>query len=933
MTLRSLVLAAALAAPLSAQQPADKLPVDSQVIVGHLPSGLTYYIRANPKPEHRAELRLVVNAGSVLEDDKQRGLAHFVEHMAFNGTEHFKKNELVTFLEKSGMRFGADLNAYTSFDETVYMLTLPTDSVSIFDRGFEILRDWSHGLTFDPAEIQKERGVVIEEWRLGRGASTRIQDKQWPIAFLNSRYAVRLPIGQKSVLETFKREDLVRFYLEWYRPDLMAVVAVGDFDPKRVERLIRASFQDVVGPKVVAQRTTFPVPDNDTTLFAIATDKEETQSAVSVIYKHPIRPQGTVADYRRDAVGRLYNEMLNARFAELMQQANPPFLGAGSSQGRVVRSEDAYVLGAAVKDGGIERGLDALLTEAERVDKFGFAQSELDRAKKNTLRGLERAFAERDKTNSGAFASEYVQSFLENDPIPGIAYEYQLTQKLLPTITIEEVNKLASEGISEKNRIILVSAPDKPGVPVPTRAQLLATFASVKKKTIEPYKDVATNAPLLETPPVPGTVTKVATIPELGVTQWTLSNGARVFVKPTDFKADQVLFSAFAPGGTSLANDHDAPYAAVGSFFAAAGGVGRFGPIDLQKALAGKSLRVPQPSVGELYQTLGGQASPGDLETFFQLVYLAFTAPRKDTTVFASLKSRFRDQLVNRGADPDQVYEDTLNAILSQHNKRERPLSAVMIDSLQLDPWHAFLRARLADVSSFTFVIVGNVSVDSLKPLVEKYIASIPAPQGKPHETWRDTGVHPPTGVVKAVVRKGVEPKASTRIVFSGAFDFTPANRYAINALADVMTIRLRDRLREELGGTYDVSVGASPSQYPRGEYFFTIDFGSAPDRVGALTRAVFAYIDTLKTKGPLASEVGKVKEQQRREQETNIKQNGYWQSVLVSKAMSGEDPRTLLELGKRIAALTPDAIMLAARAYLNTSNYVQASLIPETKK
>ncbi|MDQ6831464.1 MAG: insulinase family protein, partial [Gemmatimonadota bacterium] len=703
--------------------------------------------------------------------------------------------------------------------------------------------------------------------------------------------------------------------------------------PKRVEQLIRERFQDVVGSKVVAQRATFPVPDNDTTLFAIATDKEETQSAVSVIFKHPAQPEGTVAAFRRDAVARLYNAMLNARFGELTQLANPPFLGAGSSQGHIVRTQDAYVLGAAVKDGGIERGLDALLTEAERVDKFGFAQSELDRAKKNTLRGMERAFAERDKTNSSAFAGEYVQSFLESDPIPGISYEYQLTQKLMPTITIEEVNKLASEGISEKNRIILVSAPDKKGVPVPTRQQLLAVFAAVKKKTIEPYHDVVANAALLDAPPVPGTVTKVATIPEIGVTQWTLSNGARVIVKPTDFKADQVLFSAFAPGGTSLANDHDAPYAGVGSYFAAAGGVGRFSPIDLQKALAGKSLRVPTPSVGELYQTLSGQASPGDLETFFQLVYLEFTAPRKDTTVFASLKSRFRDQLVNRGADPEQVYEDTLNAILSQHNIRERPLSAEMIDSLKLDPWHAFLRERLADPSSFTFVIVGNVTLDSLKPLVEKYIASIPAPQGKPHEKWRDVGVHPPTGVVKAIVRKGVEPKASTRIVFSGAFDYTPANRYAINSLADVMTIRLRDRLREELGGTYDVSVGASPSQYPRGEYFFTIDFGSAPGKVDALTKAVFAYIDTLKAKGPSASDVAKVKEQQRREQETSLKQNGYWQNVLVSKEMSGEDPRTMLELDKRVAALTADAIMHTARSYLNTANYVQASLLPETKK
>ncbi|MEP6691785.1 MAG: insulinase family protein, partial [Gemmatimonadaceae bacterium] len=853
------------------------------------------------------------------------------EHMAFNGTEHFAKNELVSFIEKVGMRFGADLNASTAFDETVYMLTLPTDSAATFARGFEILRDWAHGITFDTTEVTKERGVVIEEWRLGRGAGARIQDKQWPVAFHGSQYAVRLPIGEKRVIETAKRDNLKRFYDAWYRPDLMAVVAVGDFDPKQVETMIRERFRDFAGAKVEQKREAFAVPDNDTALVAIATDKEETQSSVSVVFKHAVRPQGTVGAFRYSAIAELYNGMLNARFHELTQQAAPPFINAGSSHGRIVRALDGYVLGALVKDGGIPRGLDALLTEAERVDRFGFTATELERQKKDLLRGYERAFAERDKTNSGAFAGEYVQSFLQSEPLPGIGYEYKLMQQMLPAITLAEVNKLASEWISEKNRIILVSAPDKAGVPVPTRKELLAVFAATKKKAIVAYKDIVGDSPLVAHAPAPGVVTAESKIPELGVTQWTLANGVRVILKPTDFKADEILVSAYAPGGTSLVPDKDAPFAGIGTFMASAGGLGAFGPVELQKVLAGKALRVPQPSLGDLYATLGGRASPRDLETFLQLVYLDFTAIRKDTVVFQSLKSRFRDQLVNRGSDPQQVYEDTLNAILSQHNPRERSLSAAMVDSVALEPWLAFLRQRLSDASNFTFVIVGNFSTDSVKPLVERYIGGLPAAGKK--EMWRDAGVRPPIGVVKTVVKKGVEPKASTRIIFSGPFEYSPINRYAINALADVMTIRLRDRLREELGGTYGVDVGASPSQNPRGEYFFTIDFGSAPDRVDALTKAVFTFIDSLKATGPTADDIAKVKETQRREHETQLKQNGYWVSALVAKSMSGEDPRTLLDLEKRIAGLTPAIVRDAANKYLRTDNFVQASLVPERVK
>jgi zinc protease len=925
----AVLLLLGLPAGLSAQaRPAQPLPVDSQVTVGTLPNGLRYYVRANPKPEHRAELRLVVRAGSVLEDDDQQGLAHFVEHMAFNGTRHFEKQQLVNYLESIGMKFGPEVNAYTSFDETVYMLQIPTDTASVVQTAFQILEDWANGLAFDSVEIDKERGVIMEEWRLGRGAGARMRDKQLPIVLKGSKYAERLPIGKPEIIQSFHHEVLKRFYRDWYRPDLMAVIAVGDFDPKAIAGLIRQHFAPLRDPSAERPRPTIDVPDHAEPLFAIASDKEATNTSVSVLYMQALRDHSTVGAYRQEIVENLFSAMLNARLFELSQRADPPFLGGGAGQGRFIGAKEVFSLGAAVKDGGTVRGLDALLTEAERVARFGFTPAELEREKARMLRGLEQAYAEREKTESDAYADEYVRNFLEQEPIPGITMELALTREFLPGITLDDVNGLARAWITPTNRVVMVSAPQKEDVPVPTDAELGSVFGQVAGKQITAYADTLGQAPLVPDAPKPSPIVAEQTIPEIGVTEWTLANGVRVVLKPTDFKDDEVLMQAVSPGGTSLVADDRFMSASLASGIVSMSGVGTFSAVDLQKVLAGKAVRV-NPSIGDTEEGLRGSASPKDLETLFQLAYLYVTAPRLDSAAFASLRQRLLAFVANRGASPEANFQDTLQVTLAQHNPRERPLTPAVVQEVDLGSAMAFYRDRFADASDFTFYFVGNIDLAAIRPLVEEYLGGLPSLRR--HETWRDLNIPPPTGVVRKVVHKGMEPKGRTQLVFTGPFQDSREARYALRALGDALEIRLRDVLREDLGGVYGVGVGASSQIAPDTIYSVSIGFGADPARLDELVDSTFTVLRAFQSAGPSDSIVHKVQEAQIRERETSLKQNGYWLGQLVAAQRWGSDPRNILTYDQLIDGLTGATIRDAARRYLRLDNYVQVTLVPES--
>jgi zinc protease len=906
----------------------DLIPLDSAVRTGTLPNGLRYYIRQNTRPEKRLELRLVINAGSVLEDDDQKGLAHFVEHMLFNGTRRFAKNDIVSYLESIGVRFGADLNAYTGFDETVYILPVPTDKEGLVERSFDVLEDWAGGALFDSTEVVKERGVVLEEWRSGLGAGARIRDQQFPVLFRGSRYAVRLPIGDTTILKTANPAPLKRFYRDWYRPDLMAVVAVGDHDPAKLETLIRERFGRLTNPDTRRARTLIPVPGHDSTLVTIVTDPEEQVSSIQVIYKHPPAPLVRQSDYRMLLSRRLYNQMLNSRLTEITRQPDAPFAFASSSYGAFVRSTDVYFLSATVKDGGIQRGLEAILREARRVDQHGFLAAELERAKASQLRSLESAFQERDKSESGNYAAEYINYFLTAEPTPGIAWEFETAKRVLPTVTLEDVNALGRQWITEVNRVVAVSAPTGPTAGVPTTGELLNTFRRVDGETVTAWTETVSGAPLVASAPPPGRVVEEKKDADLNVTDWKLSNGIRVVVKPTDFKADEVLIRGWSPGGTSLVADADYVDASLASLVVSRGGVASFDAIELGKKLAGKRAGVSL-DIGSLNETINANGSPKDLETIMQLIYLKTTAPRRDEAAFNALRAQFIPLLANRDKDPDQVFQDTVVLTMQQNHPRAQPLTAAMLQAARYDKAFEVFRDRFADASDFTFVIVGAVNVDSIKPLVEQWLGALPSIARK--ETWKDVGFKSPAGIIEKTVRKGVEPKAQSVVFFTGETTFDPASRYAMRSLGELLEMKLLDNLREALGGTYSVQAGGQLSKYPRPEYQFTVSFGSSPDKADLLWKTVLAVIDTVKRDGASAAELQKVREQQLRTQEVSLKENSYWAGNIAARLENGEDPRGLATYTRDyIEKLTSEQIRDAARRYLDTARYARFVLLPE---
>ena len=904
------------------------LPLDPQITAGTLDNGLRYLIRKNRKPENRAELRLTVDVGSVLEEEDQQGLAHFAEHMAFNGTKNFAKQELVDYLELIGMRFGPDLNAYTSFDETVYMLTVPMDSVEVVETAFQILEDWAHQVSYEGEEIDKERGVVVEEWRLGRGADRRMFDEQLPILLKDSRYAERLPIGVKAVLDTFGHETLRDFYRTWYRPELMGFAAVGDFEPAWIESLVHVYFSRIPAAADPAARTVFPVPDHEETLFAIATDPEATRNSVSIYYKQEVRDQETVSTYRRSLIEGLYHSMLNQRLMELTKLPEPPFLYGYSTQGRMLRSKEFFIMGAGVPNNGFDEGLEALLTEGARVRQFGFTRSELERTKKETLRGMEQAFRERDKLQSRSFAGEYVRHLLEDEPVPGIEKEYELHQELVPGITLEEVNALASEWTSESNRVITVNAPEKEEIAVPGEAELLAVFAQVEQKEITAYEEEVSDEPLVPQVPEPTAIVERSEVPEIGVTWWTLSNGVRICLKPTDFKNDEIRFTAYSPGGHSLVEDADYVAAATASSVVGEGGVGKFNKIELGKKLAGKVVGV-SPWIGSLQEGISGSASPEDVQTMFELIYAFFTAPRQDSTAFQAFQTRMKGSIQNRSAQPEAAFGDTIRVTMAQHHHRARPMSLELLDEMDLATSMAVYRDRFADAGDFSFFFVGNFTLEQMEPLVRTYLGGLPA-AGR-QETWRDVGIEPPKGVVEKTVYRGIEPKSQTRIVFTGPFEYDGwQNSFELDAMAEVLQIKLREVLREDLGGTYGVGVGASGSHYPDEEYSISISFGSDPERVEELTGVVFTQIDSLKNFGTTDIYADKVKEMRKRQREVGLKENGFWVNSLQSTDFNGVDPRLLLQYPELVDGLTLETVQQAAQQYFDMDNYVRVVLYPE---
>jgi zinc protease len=908
-------------------QPSEVVPLDAAITVGRLENGLRYYIRKNSRPANRAELRLVVNAGSILEDDDQLGLAHVVEHMAFNGTKHFAGQEITAFMESIGMQFGPSMNAFTNFDDTTYALQVPTDRKEVLEKAFLIMEDWARNLTFDPKEVDKERGVIVEEWRLNRGAGARIQDKVFPVLLAGSRYATRSPIGTKGSIESFSHDRLKQFYRDWYRPDLMAVVAVGDFDPAAIEHLVKERFGPIPKPAVPRLRPTYAVPDHPGTRYAIVTDPEMPGAALGIFNMLPIRVQSTVLSYRERIVDHLYTAMLNARLGELSQKADPPFLGAGVNRGIFVRTKEAANLSAVMSPDKIAVALETLLTESARIAQHGFTATEFDREKKGLLRVYEQAMSEKDKDESPPLAAEYIRNFLLDESLPGIAWEYAMHQRFLPGITLAEVNALAREWTGDRDRVIVVSAPEKAGLSIATESQLASVVASVAAKPLAPYVDSAHATSLLAELPPAGSIVRETTIAEVGVTEWDLSNGVKVVLRPTTFKQDEVVFRATSPGGASLARDEDYVAAITASQVISAGGVGAFDVVGLNKVLAGKVASVTS-IIDDTFEGLAGGGSARDLETILQLVYLYFTQPRADATAFGVMTSQLKTLLANRRATPEAVFEETVQTTLTQNHFRERPMSPELVSEMSLDKSIAFYKDRFSDASDFTFVFAGSFDVDAMRPLVTRYLGSLPSTRRQ--ETWKDAGVRPPRGVVEKTIQKGLEPRSRVRIVFSGPFRWDPTDREALRVLGLVLEGQLGAALREDQSGTYGVKVTTLNQKVPTPQYSLSIDFSCAPERTEELVRRLFLEIARLRMDSLSESYVTDTREALMREYETSSKENRYLVEQISRSYQYSEDVRGILQIPAIDKRLSASMIQDAARLYLDTRNYVRVTLFPE---
>lgn len=909
------------------------IPVDSNVVIGTLPNGLTYYIRKNVEPKNRAELYLVNKIGSIVENEDQQGLAHFTEHMAFNGTKDFPKNELVGYLQKAGVRFGADLNAYTGFNQTVYQLPLPTDSVAVFEKGFDILSNWAGYVSFDDKEIDQERGVIVEEDRQrGKNAQERMSKQLLPVLLANSRYANRIPIGKIDILQNFKYETIKQFYKDWYRPNLQAIVAVGDFDVAKVEGLIKANFSDLKNPENPRAREKYSIPTNAEPLVKVVTDPEFPYNLGLITYKHAEDVAKTEDQYKEKMMTGLINSMLAARLTEVVQKGNAPFIFAqsnyGAFQGGLV-DIDAFTSVAVAKDAkSLEGAISAVLAENVRMKKFGFTSSELDRAKTNLQTGIDRQFKEKDKTKSAVFVQQYVENFLKGEAIPSIDYVHQFYTKNLSSLSLEEINKLAATFITDDNLIAVVQAPDKEKENLPSDATLLSWVKNAGAN-VTPYVDNAVTKPLMAAKPKAGTVTAEKKVDAIGVTELTLSNGIKVVLKPTDFKNDQILFSASSKGGTSLASDADFRSAEMASQLVGSSGISEFDETQLGKLLTGKVAGV-NPYIGTYREGLSGSASPKDLETALQLTNLYFTMPRKDEKVLQTSLEEMKTLLSNRLTQPTAVYQDTAAAVMSSYNKRAQQIKLEELNQISLDKAISFYKERFANAADFTFTFVGNFKVEEIKPLLTTYLASLPT-TGKT-ENFKDLGMKPVSGDLTKKVYKGLEDKATVSLIYHGDYNYSDKENLQLDALKAILDIKITERLREKESGVYSPGVDVSYSAEPTGTYEAGIYFSCATANVDKLIAAAVDEVNKLKLNGATAEDIQKFKAEEKRQLELQLRENGFWLGYLQSAYNRGKNPADILGYEKTLDQVSVATTKAAANQYLKSSDFIRLILLPEQK-
>lgn len=906
----------------------DPIPLDPKVSKGVLENGMTWYVRANSEPQNRAELMLVVKAGSIDEDDDQKGLAHFAEHMAFNGTKNFPKNELIKYFESIGMAFGPEINAYTSFDETVYMLKVPLDSAIYMEKGLQVLYDWASQITDSDEEIEKERGVIREELRQGRNASFRMQQEWLPVFLHESKYSDRLPIGELDIIENAPPETLRRYRNDWYRPDLMAVIVVGDFDQEEMVQEVKQKFVKISPPENTRTKEHFAIPPHEETLVSIVTDKEAQYPMAFVLTKHPLEKAKTVADYRNSIIRSLYNAMINNRLTEKTQLAEPPFIAGQSTFGEMFGPISVYQSVAVCHNGKIEEGLKAVLLENERVKKFGFTETELERQKKALLNRIEQFYNERKQQKSVSFAQEYMRNFLmTEEPVPGIEKEYEYYQTFVPQIALEEVNNLAEKWITEENRVVVITAPEIEGMKVPDKNAIFELLKEVEKTELEPYDDAVSEVPLIAEEPWPGKVLNETQLEKVDAVEWILENGATVVIKPTDFKDDEILFSAWSPGGTSLYEVEDAVSADFAATIMTMSGIAGFDKITLDKMLSDKVFSL-SPYVSQIREGFSGNAAVKDIESLLQMVYLYFTRPRFDETSFQAYMSRMHGVLQNRSASPEAVFQDSLSVILANYHERAKPMSAELLAEADFRRIRQIAEERFRNAADFKFFFAGKIDTAALKPLIEKYIGGIPYLDET--ETWRNLEIDPPPGVVEKIVKRGREDKSIQYIVFHGDFNYSSQKAIELDALSRILDTRLLEEIREERSSVYSIRVRSSSSKYPEEEYTISISYGTDPEKLDELKQAVFDEINNFVQNGPGEEELAKAKEKMLREREIALRENNFWLNILSNTYyLKDGDFSEFGTYEDIVKNLTVDSVRHAFKKYFNFENYVSVALEP----
>ena len=884
----------------SAQMQMPPIPVDKDVRIGHLDNGLTYYIRHNALPEHRVEFHIAQKVGSILEEPQQRGLAHFLEHMAFNGTKNFPGDEkglgIVQWCETKGIKFGVNLNAYTSVDQTVYRISnVPTDDQSVVDSCLLILHDWSNAVLLSDKEIDKERGVIHEEWRSRNSGIMRLYTEAQAVMYPGDKYADCMPIGSIDVIDNFPYQAIRDYYAKWYRPDLQGIIIVGDIDVDQMEAKIKSVFADVKKPVNPAERVYYPVADNQEPLVYIGKDKEIDDPTIEIYFKQDPTPdsiKGNMAYLLQQYMLSMTTSMLNSRLNELRQSANPPFIYAGCYYGNyfLAQTKDAFTLSISSKAEGINEALKAGLTELERVRRYGFTESEYERARANYLQRLESAYNEREKTKNDSYVNEYINHFLMAEPIPGIEFEYTTMNQIAPNIPVMAINQAIQQGglLPDNNQVVFIAAPEKEGIVCPTKEEVVAQLKGMKDLKVEAYVDKVSNEPLMKEAPKGGKIVSENTNAIYGTTELTLSNGVKVYIKKTDFKADEIQMKGVSLGGTSLFPDNDKLEMSYLNSVIQAGGLGNFSKIDLTKMLAGKKVSV-NAAVGANTEGITGSCSPKDFETMMQLTYLSFTAPRKDMDAFASLKSRIKAQLESAESNPLSSINDTIQKMMYGYHPRYFSMKPEMVDQINYDRIIEMYKDRFADASDFRFFLVGNVDIEKVKPLIEQYLGALPSTGRK--ETFRDNHMDIAKGMLENTYAKEQQtPMATVFMLYSGKCKYDLKDNLLMSFLTQALDMVYTEEVREKEGGTYGVSSYGQLSKHPNEKFMLQIVYQTDPAKKDHLNGIIDAQMKKMASEGPTEEHLQKIKEYMLKKYKDNQKENGYWLNNLDEYFYTGVD-------------------------------------------